>query len=65
MPVAYADAIRRAADLLIGENLTCPMCCAREAIPVDIKALPGFARAAISNPGHRKNTHPMPPRCAF
>jgi hypothetical protein len=40
MPVAYADAIRRAADLLIGENLTCPhVLCPGSATPVEHKGV--------------------------
>jgi hypothetical protein len=40
MPVAYADAIRRAADLLIGENLTCPhVLCPGLATPVEHKGV--------------------------
>jgi hypothetical protein len=34
-------------------------------MPVDMKALLQVARAAISDPGHRKNTHPRSPSRAF
>ncbi len=34
-------------------------------MPVDMKALLQVARAAISDSGHIKNTHPRSPSCAF
>jgi hypothetical protein len=64
MPVADADAIRRAVDSPIGENLTCPGL-ARTGDPRRYKGVPCFARAAIIDSSQRKSTHPRPPRRAF
>ena len=65
MPVADADAIGRAVDSPIGENLTAPGAVPGIGDLGKYKDVVSRARAAISDPGHRKNTHPRSPSRAF
>jgi hypothetical protein len=65
MPVADADAIRRAVDSPIGENLTCPCASGDRRSPVDTKACFALREPQSPSPATEKHTSKATEACVL